>query len=88
MAFDPSEKHKVYEEFLRKWKRQRDVLGGEDRLKDNSVAENYLPRLSSSSQSIGERSSVSSTSTYDAYKARASFMNATARTKESLVGMI
>lgn len=57
------------------WLRARDVFAGEDAVK--AAGKRYLPRLDS--QTDGE---------YDAYRARASFFNATARTADGFVGLI
>jgi len=57
------------------WLRARDVLAGEDAVK--SAGEKYLPRLDSQS---GEE--------FLAYRKRASFFNATARSAEGFVGLI
>jgi len=57
------------------WLRARDVLAGEDAVKAAGVR--YLPRLDSQSEDE-----------YAAYKARASFFNATARTADGFVGLI
>ncbi len=68
-------RHPSYEEHLPAWLRARDVLAGEDAVKSGGVR--YLPRLDS--QSDDE---------YAAYKARASFFNATSRTADGFVGLI
>lgn len=57
------------------WLRARDVFAGEDAVK--SGRERYLPRLDA--QTDDE---------YAAYKSRASFFNATARTVDAFVGLI
>jgi hypothetical protein len=67
--------HPDYEANLPTWLRARDVLAGEDAVK--SGGEKYLPRLDS--QTPDE---------FSAYKSRASFFNATARTAEGFVGLI
>src|SRR5687768_14156035 len=67
--------HPSYEEMLPAWTRARDVIAGEDAVKDGN--ERYLPRLEA--QSDPE---------YTAYKARAAFFNATARTADGYVGLI
>lgn len=67
--------HPDYDANLPTWLRARDVLAGEDAVK--SGGEKYLPRLDS--QTPDE---------YSAYKNRASFFNATARTAEGFVGLI
>jgi hypothetical protein len=88
-GFDPSQKHPLYKKWINKWRRQRDVLDGEDRLKEDDVAEEYLPRLDgqgNSYEAYWNKNAV--VQTYEGYKSRASFMNATGRTKEGLVGAI
>lgn len=68
-------KHPSFSLFYLKWKRMRDVLGGEDMVK--LAGEAYLPRLSD--QTMAE---------YEAYKRRAQFFNAVARTLFSLLGFV
>ena len=67
--------HAEYDANVAAWLRARDVFAGEDAVKAAGVR--YLPRLDS--QTDDE---------YAAYKARASFFNATARTAEGFVGLI
>jgi hypothetical protein len=67
--------HSEYEKFLQKWIRAREVLAGEDTIKQAGVK--YLPRLES--QTDVE---------YANYVARAVFYNATGRTAEGFSGMI
>lgn len=67
--------HLEYDENIEAWSRARDVMAGEDAVKASGVR--YLPRLDS--QTDDE---------YAAYKARASFFNATARTAEGYVGLV
>jgi len=67
-------KHPDYLKALERWKRNRDVLAGEDAVK--AAGEKYLPR-------IGAQTDVE----YQAYLKRASFFNATARTHDGLTGM-
>jgi hypothetical protein len=67
--------HFNYDASLVQWSRARDVLAGEDSVK--AAGERYLPRLDSQSDED-----------YGAYKCRASFFNATARTAEGYSGLI
>ena len=67
--------HPDYDATLAAWSRARDVIAGEDALKSGGVR--YLPRLDSQSDEE-----------YAAYKERAAFFNATARTAEGYVGLI
>jgi hypothetical protein len=67
--------HPDYDANLTAWLRARDVIAGEDAVK--AAAEKYLPRLDS--QTDDE---------YLAYKTRASFFNASARTADGFVGLI
>jgi hypothetical protein len=67
--------HPDYDAAKAKWARARDVLAGEDAVK--AAGEKYLPRLDS--QSDDE---------YAAYKARASFFGATARTLEEYLDLV
>jgi hypothetical protein len=67
--------HPDYDAALGDWLRARDVLAGEDAVK--SAGEKYLPRLDSQSDEE-----------FLAYRKRASFFNATARSAEGFVGLI
>ena len=67
--------HSEYAANLEKWNRARAVLGGEDDVKNGGKL--YLPQLSDQS-----------TDEYEAYKTRATFFNASARTVDSFVGMV
>jgi hypothetical protein len=67
--------HPDYDAMLPAWTRARDVLAGEDALK--AAGEKYLPRLEGTSDTE-----------YEAYKERAAFFNATARTADGYVGLI
>ena len=59
--------HPEYNASLAAWSRARDVLAGEDAVK--AAGTKYLPRLDAQSDEE-----------YEAYKTRASFFGATART--------
>ena len=67
--------HTDYNAAAVKWSRARDVLAGEDAVK--AAGEKYLPRLDSQSEEE-----------YAAYKARASFFGATARTLEEYLELV
>jgi len=67
--------HPDYDANAAAWLRARNVFAGEDAVK--AAGERYLPKLDS--QSSDE---------YNAYRARASFFNATARTADGFVGLI
>ena len=67
--------HPDYDSAAIEWSRARDVLSGEDAVK--AAGEKYLPRLDS--QTDDE---------FAAYRKRASFFNATARTAEGYVGLM
>jgi hypothetical protein len=67
--------HSDYDTSLAAWLRARDVLAGEDAVKAAGVE--YLPRLDSQSDEE-----------YAAYKARASFFGATARTLEEYLDLV
>ena len=67
--------HADYDAAAVEWSRARDVLSGEDAVK--AGGEKYLPRLDS--QTDDE---------FAAYRKRASFFNATARTAEGYVGLM
>jgi len=67
--------HSKYDASAPAWSRARDVLAGEDAVK--AAGEKYLPRLDSQSEEE-----------YAAYKSRASFFGATARTLEEYLDLI
>src|SRR4051794_11688925 len=67
--------HPDYDAALPDWIRARDVLAGEDAVK--GAGEKYLPRLDSQSDEE-----------FLAYRQRAAFFNATARSAEGFVGLI
>jgi len=67
--------HPDYDASPPDWLRARDVLAGEDAVR--SASEKYLPRLDSQSDEE-----------FLAYRKRASFFNATARSAEGFVGLI
>jgi hypothetical protein len=67
--------HPEYDAKLPKWQRARAVLAGEDAVKD--ARESFLPRIQCHTDAE-----------YDAYRKRATFFNATARTAAAFVGMI
>jgi hypothetical protein len=67
--------HPDYDANLPAWLRARDVFAGEDAVK--TAAEKYLPRLDCQDDKE-----------YLAYKNRASFFNASARTADGFVGLI
>ena len=73
MAVDST--HLEYDNNVTAWLRARDVFAGEDAVK--AAGARYLPRLDA--QTDPE---------YAAYKTRASFFNATARTADGFVGLI
>ncbi len=73
MAVDST--HLDYDNNVAAWLRARDVFAGEDAIKLGGVR--YLPRLDA--QTDPE---------YSAYKTRAAFFNATARTADGFVGLI
>jgi hypothetical protein len=67
--------HSDYDANIAAWQRARDVFAGEDAVK--AAAEKYLPRLDCQDDKE-----------YLAYKNRASFFNASARTADGFVGLI
>src|SRR6202142_848770 len=67
--------HPDYDANIVAWQRARDVFAGEDAVK--AAAEKYLPRLDCQDDKE-----------YLAYKNRASFFNASARTADGFVGLI
>jgi len=67
--------HPDYDANLNAWQRARDVFAGEDAVK--VAGEKYLPRLDAQDDTE-----------YRAYKNRASFFNASARTADGFVGLI
>lgn len=71
----PDTQHSEYTAALPRWTKCRDVIDGEDAV--HKAGEKYLPKLK------GQE-----TEDYAAYKGRAPFYNATARTVDGLVGML
>src|SRR4051812_2270386 len=71
----PNTTHPQYDSTFDSWSRARDVLAGEDAIK--AAGTRYLPQLD-----------TQSTEEYDAYKNRALFFNATARSAEGYLGLI
>lgn len=69
------ERNREYKTNISKWKRYRDVVDGEDAIKDRGKT--YLPQLSGQT-----------TDQYNAYLMRAAFFSATSRTVASLVGAV
>lgn len=67
--------HPDYDAAVQQWSRARDVIAGEDAVK--AAGEKYLPRLDSQSEEE-----------YAAYKERAAFFGATARTLEEYLDLI
>ncbi len=67
--------HPEYDNALPTWNRARDVIAGEDAIKAAGIR--YLSKLDSQNEEE-----------YSAYKSRASFFNATARTAEVYLGLI
>ncbi len=67
--------HPDYDASAAAWSRARNVLAGEDAVK--AAGEKYLPKLDSQSDEE-----------YAAYRARASFFGATARTLEEYLDLI
>ncbi|WCJ60307.1 hypothetical protein NXS98_04020 [Fontisphaera persica] len=67
--------HPEYDASLPAWLRARDVIAGEDSVK--SAGEKYLPLLEGQTDEE-----------YAAYRARASFFNATARTADGYLGLL
>jgi len=67
--------HADYDAIAADWGRARDVIAGEDAVK--AAGQKYLPRLDCQSEEE-----------YAAYRGRASFFNATARTAEAYVGLV
>ena len=67
--------HPDYDANVNAWQRARDVFAGEDAVK--AAAEKYLPRLDCQDDTD-----------YLAYKMRAAFFNASARTADGFVGLI
>lgn len=70
-----AQRHPQYDKFLSKWTRCRDAADGTDAVKEKG--ELYLPRLHGQT-----------TAEYNAYKKRALYVNVTARTLNSLVGLV
>ncbi len=69
------EQHPEYDAALPSWSRARDILAGEDAVK--AAAEKYLPRLAGQTDED-----------YAAYKTRAAFFGATARTIDEYLDLV
>jgi Domain of unknown function (DUF4055) len=85
--------HSDYQKYSKKWTRCRDAVEGEDAIK--AAGEKYLPRLSGQEPKLNvapksSREGVISAGDkdYAAYKSRAFWYNASARTVEGLSGLI
>lgn len=74
-----TDRHKQYDARLSQWRRVRDAIAGQDAVKDASIDETYLPRLSWK-QDAKKR--------YLAYKARALWFGATGRTLKGVSGAV
>jgi hypothetical protein len=72
---NPATTHWDYLNNMTAWSRARDILAGEDAIKQ--AGERYLPCLENQTRDE-----------YEAYKSRALFFNATARTAEAYLGLI
>ena len=86
--FNPASKHEDYIKRLPQWTRQRDAVEGEDAIK--AAGQTYLRKLGGQpvqSPSVASGNDLPLVS-YEDYKDRATFMNATGRTRDGLVGAI
>lgn len=72
--------HPLYDHYLPDWQQCEDFTAGERAVK--ARGESYLPRLS------GQQITENNDADYQAYKARTTFFNATARTVSSMGGLI
>eukprot|EP00913_Durusdinium_trenchii_P005308 g4954.t1 len=79
--FDITVKHPDYEKFAPKWETMRDVIEGEDRVKEKG--ETYLPMKPGIKALEGQRQ----TDAYSAYKARAEFPDIVVPTVNGSVGV-
>jgi len=86
-------RHTDYSKYSSKWARCRDAVEGEDAIK--KAGEKYLPRLSGQEPKVtasqkSSREGINSTGNkdYEAYKSRAFWFNASARTVAGLSGLI
>ena len=74
-----TDRHSDYDTKLWQWRRVRDAVEGQDAVKDTTVDEIYLPKLSWR-ENAEKR--------YDAYKRRALWFGATGRTVEGVAGAV
>lgn len=90
VKFEPNSKHPLYQKWASKWFRQRCLLEGEDRIKEDDVAETFLPRLEGQldQSSMDLETNQPIISSYVSYKGRASLYNGVSRTRDGLVGAI
>lgn len=86
-----TDKHEEYIERAPQYVRQRDAIEGEDAIK--AKGEEYLPRLDGQTPETGANLQIAGDtrlpiSSYSSYKQRATFLDATCRTRDALVGAI
>lgn len=80
------EAHPEYERWEDTWIRQRDLIDGEDVVKKKGPI--YLPLLEGQAYTAGFPGETPVVSSYTSYKNRATFLNATGRTLNGLVGLV
>ena len=83
------DKNDGYMKYFHAWMRGRDFIEGSDAVK--AQKEKYLPRLGSHKPTLaGENTSILgiSDTPYEQYLRRATFLNATGKTRDALVGML
>tara|TARA_R100001460_G_scaffold27881_9_gene55946 strand:+ start:5254 stop:6885 length:1632 start_codon:yes stop_codon:yes gene_type:complete len=89
-GFNPGDRNPQFIKWHPKWQRQRHCIEGEDRIKQTDVDDKYLPRLDGQEGDKYEfrMNPDHAITSYEAYKHRATFLNATGRTVDGLVGAI
>lgn len=73
--------HSLYNDYLKKWKKCRDVIAGQEAIHD--AGDEYLPKLASHKDGTPEAAKA-----YEKFKQIALFYNATARTVAGLKGLV
>lgn len=74
--------HPEYKRYYDRWQKIRDVIEGQEAVKDTSVRERYLPRLSGHTQTLEGQQS------YEAFVGYAELYNATGRTVDAYRGLL